>query len=484
MANFENNLNQKITFLSVLLPFLLFGGFFAPKLEAQQSLPLIQKADLEYLGAFRLPRGGNGTTDGFSFGGDQLGFDPVHHSLFVGTRGSGVAEVSIPTPVKSADIETLPFATILQTIHDPLEGGLSALPESNLRGLLVVGGKLYGTASIFYDANNSAKVSTFSRSTNLSTPSATPLKALWQAEKSGYVGGWLALVPSEWQALLGGSVISGNCCMPIVSRTSVGPSAFAWNPSDFGQAVVPATPLLYYTGEHATLGPWGGANSVYGGTTVIGGMAIPEGTRSLLYFGANGTGTFCYGTGGASGGECFDPSTSSKGQHAYPYNYQVWAYDLNDLAAVKAGTKNPWDAKPYSTWQIEFPNNFVSGYGIGGVAYDSESQIIYVSQVQADVDGYSSRALIHAFKVNLGGKKVSVSVAKVNTPVEKLSYNKVNEIEPTDRRESATTTTSSTTNSYLNHRDAGRSWLGAYRWALGYGRHLYYSLLSHLKARS
>ena len=48
-----------------------------------------------------------------------------------------------------------------------------------------------------------------------------------------------------------------------------------------------------------------------------------------------GTGTFCYG----EGATCNDPTDSSKGNHAYPYQYQVWAYDANDLAAVKAGSK-------------------------------------------------------------------------------------------------------------------------------------------------
>lgn len=395
---------------------LITGGFLALNSEAAgpESLPLVQKADLEYLGAFRLPRGGNGTTEGFSFGGNALAFDASNNSLYVSTRESWVGKVKIPTPAISASIDSLPFATMIQNIRDPLEGGLSALPESSIRGLLVSGGKLYGAASIYYDASISARVSHFSRSTDLSAVSATPLKALWQAEKSGYVGGWLASVPQEWQTALGGNVLSGNCCMPIVSRTSNGPSAFAWNTSNFASAdPVPAAPLLYYTLEHATLGPWEGANQVYGGTTVMGGMAIPNGTRSLLYFGLNGTGTFCYGNGtnteslaGTNDPEghpyCYDPLNASKGQHAYPYNYEVWAYDLNDLAAVKAGAKNPWDVKPYATWTLALPNSFVNTHGFGGVAYDPINQIIYVSQAQADTDGYSSRSLIHAYKVKTG----------------------------------------------------------------------------------
>ncbi len=469
-------MKKSITLLTTLS--ILFGGFFTPTIisaAGPETLPLLQQGNLEYLGAFRLPRGGDSATESFSFGGNVLAYDPADGGLFASTRGSYVAKVRIPTPIKSPNIESLPFATFMETFHDPLEGGLSALPQSGIHGLLVDGGKLYGAASIYYDASNSARVSHFSRSTNLTTPSATPLKALWQADRSGYVGGWLATVPSEWQSLLGGSIVSGSCCVPIVSRTSFGPSAFAWHPADFTQSLIPATPLLYYPSDHPNLGPWGSANAIYGGTTVIGGMVIPANTRSLLYFGANGTGSFCYGIGGASGGECFDPLSSAKGQHAYPYNYQVWAYDLLDLAKAKSKQITPWDIKPYATWQITFPNSFMSLNGIGGVAYDQAHQIIYLSQVEADTDGYSSRALIHAYKVKVADR-----------PAEKLAYNKVNETkpEPLERREVVATSTASTTDTYLDHRDVGRGWLWAYGGPIGYGRYLLRTLLSYLKARS
>ena len=35
-----------------------------------------------------------------------------------------------------------------------------------------------------------------------------------------------------------------------------------------------------------------------------------------------------------------------QGTHAYPYRYYVWAYDADDLAAVKAGQQQPWDVHP------------------------------------------------------------------------------------------------------------------------------------------
>ena len=227
---------------------------------------------------------------------------------------------------------------------------------------------------------------------------------------TGFVSGYMANVPAEWQPKLGGPAITGQCCLPIVWRTSWGPSAFAWNPQQLSStSLVPATPLLYYPGGHHTLGHWDGSGPAYGGTTQINGVAIIAGTRTVLYFGRNGVGPFCYGNGtsdqslvGTLGPDnevyCYDPSSPAKGQHAYPYQYQIWAYDLNDLAAVKAGTKQPWDVVPYGVWPFALPTPEPM-VRIGGIGYDSSRQIIYVSQLLADQDGYGYRPLIHALKI-------------------------------------------------------------------------------------
>src|SRR4029078_10931964 len=104
----------------------------------------------------------------------------------------------------------------------------------------------------------------------------------------------------------------------------------------------------------------------YGASTEINGVAVLAGTRTVLYIGRNGTGVFCYGNGtnnpglaGTIGPDnekyCYDPTSTSKGQHGWPYNYQMWAYDLNDLTAVKNGTKQPWEVQPYGVWPVSVP---------------------------------------------------------------------------------------------------------------------------------
>ena len=177
-----------------------------------------------------------------------------------------------------------------------------------------------------------------------------------------------------------------------------------------GAAVVTATPLLYYTLDHATLGPWEGSNPTYGATTQISGFVVVAGTRTVLYVGRNGLGPYCYGNGtsnqslaGTYGPDgamlCYDPAGSDKGSHAYPYRYQVWAYDLNDFAAVKAGTKQPWEVVPYGVWPLNFPTP-EGTVRLSGVAYDAQRQLLYISQRGADPDGYASRPIIHVFQLN------------------------------------------------------------------------------------
>ena len=333
------------------------------------TLPQLSSSSLQYLGAFRLP---TETVNGSNFtsGGRAMAFNPATDSLYISGEHDKVAEVTIPAPVQSSDVNALPYATLLQPFADPAEGHIATdMQGAGLTGLMVYENRLYGTATIWYDANNTQRVSHFSRSLQLNQPSFSGWSSVWQADRSGFVSGFMASVPSEWQSQLGGLALTGQCCVSIVGRTSNGPAAFAFDPAAVGTPLVSATPLLYYTiapGQD-TLGPWEGSNPTYGATTYIRGMAVIAGTRTALYFGNNGMGAYLLRQrhGGSIARRhrsvpmaahwCYDPTESGKGQHAYPYRYQVWAYDLNDLAAVKAGTKQPWEVTPYGVWPLTLP---------------------------------------------------------------------------------------------------------------------------------
>ena len=343
-----------------------------------------------------------------------MAYNPDRNSLFVGNRQQKISEVAIPpNPLNTANPDAMPFGTFLQDFADPTEGNLSQIAPGgvSIHGLLVLNNRLYGTAAIYYDADGVQRLSHYSRSLNLSERSFVGMTSVWDPSKAGFVAGYMAAVPSEWQGLFGAPAITGQCCLPITWRTSWGPSAFAFDPAQIGVvAPVPASPLLYYSSDHQTLGPWMGSNETWGANVEMGGVALIAGTRTALYIGRNGLGTFCYGEGtgvnalvGTMSPEgavyCYDPTNPYKGPHGYPYRYQIWAYDMAELAKVKAGQKQAWEVRPYGVWPFDFPAKELK-VRLGGIGYDAARQLIYVSQIEADKDGYENRPIIQVLKLN------------------------------------------------------------------------------------
>ena len=211
--------------------------------------------------------------------------------------------------------------------------------------------------------------------------------------------------------------------MSIITRTSFGPSAFAFDPDDLGVVnPTPAQPLVYYDEAHQTLGPFEGASETYGGTTQVRGLTVIDGTRTALFFGRNGTGTYCYG----SGAVCNDPTNPSSGNHAYPYRFQFWAYDMNDFIEVKAGTIQPWDVIPSGVWPIEeFPlpgTPTTDQVNPGGSAYDPVTKRLFVVQLEAEKTGCCSAfPIVHVYKINTTSPPPPV--APVATLTNNLGFN-------------------------------------------------------------
>jgi hypothetical protein len=389
------------------------GGSASSEAVTPVSLPRLSSSSLVYQGAFLLPAQISDKQT-FAYGGTAIAYNGAKKSLFVVGHDwyQLSAEVAIPRLVKSSRLDRLHRARFLQPFSDATNGKIGEAGDSTTKigGQLVYRGRLYGTAYVYYDAAGKQVVSHWARSsTSLTRGDANGLFRIGNAG-AGMVSGFMAEVPSEWRALVGGPVLTGNCCLPIISRTSFGPAAFAFDPARLGSAnPAPAAPLVYYPAAHPTLGAWDGSwnpskGVFFGGGTTITGVVFPRGSRSMLFFGTQGVGTFCYGAGTddeSLAGKptpdgtiyCYDPDSSYKGTHAYPYVAQVWAYDARDLVAVRRGVKKPWSVKPYATWSLRLP--FASSR-IGGAAYDAAVGLVYVSQQF----GNGTDPVIHAFKVS------------------------------------------------------------------------------------
>jgi hypothetical protein len=219
---------------------------------------------------------------------------------------------------------------------------------------------------IYYDNNPSAQFCFFTFDQDINNRQGPYNMAFG----GGLVGQYMGVIPPEWRTLLGGPVGAGCSGIPINSRTSSGPAFFSFDPDDVGPTLCPANRLLAYQDP----------NDTYTGFDLAdfyGGFAFPAGFRSVLYIRRHGD-VHCYGT----GAECGDPTSPSKGNHAYPYRHEVLAYDANDLAAVKAGTKLAWQVFPYATWTLTDMLPFSGGIGqarMKSSVYDPATRRWYIT---------------------------------------------------------------------------------------------------------
>jgi hypothetical protein len=437
---------NRILILFVCIVFLLPVWKSAVEASERQSVNpprqiLLQQNNLEYIGAFRVPRGnlGGASThpETLSGGGAGLTYNPENNSLIMISRRSEslAVEISIPAPSLQANIASLNTAVVVQVPGDVANSQWSNLTvngayiENGGRagGLLVYNEKLIGSSYAYYDGGYEAFRSHFTASLDW-VRSGSKFKGMFQVGVSpngettpngGFVGGYMAHVPGKWQKILGYPALTGKGSLAIISRTSLGPCAWGFNPDNLGNVdPVPAVFLVGYPYAHPTLGTHGGTSLYYNSVTSLNGLAFPEGTDTLLFFGRHGlgmsgSGDTCYGYGvndktlhgvpdkdGVT--QCYDPVNTSKGVHGYPYITQVWAYDAGELAAVKKGKKQPWDIMPYARWELNLPFA-TGGHTIEGVAYDPDSQKIFIAQSSSDKisNPYEPYPIIHVFKIKI-----------------------------------------------------------------------------------
>ena len=392
-----------------------------PSLPADTiGLPLVQKTNMVYAGAFRLPNlpfTGN-ICDGFTFGGRGLAWNPAGNngagSLFTtGHNYCGyVGEFTVPTLVNTATPANLNRATLLQVlpnmIVDPLQGklnnsGLTGNTHNTVNGLLVNNGRLI--ISVGNDWSSEVQpISHFTRSLTLNADDVTgPVKVFGDKTYTNprFLSGYMCHLPSALHTTFGVKALTGWVPQNIVANSSNGPSAFGFNPGSLvGVNELAAETLLFYPYyNELQLSNLGESQSTWNWTSMTRGCAVPNGTGSLLFLGRHGVGKFGYCAGSSDpASSCYDPTDSSSGEHAFPYVYKVWAYRLTDLLAVKTGSILPYQAQPYGVWNFTLPNeNINDAHGLGGVAYDPAGRRLFVVQEGAMSGG---EIIIHVFTIN------------------------------------------------------------------------------------
>lgn len=373
--------------------------------------------------------------DGLNMGGGPFAFDPHRKELVCGTRYGRVCRLQAIDPAihTGDDVNTFPVAPYVTSAIVELSGPSAAanppIPDKSwfemcdpwdvntgFGGVLPVGDKVLGAGTVYYDANNQQRRCVFlaewpaalSPAANY-RPNRTPFRTVGNATEQGLVAGYFAPIPPEWQTKFHGNVLMGQAALPIITRGSAGPCAASFHAEHVrDRDAVPMTLLVGYPQGHwMPEHPWDteGPDDVYTQATKITGMAIVGDV--LLFVGSHGYGPVCYGNGtsdpdlaGQPSGDgshwCYDPVSSTKGGHAYPYRVQVWWYPLQQLADVAAGLLAPWDLRP-QWFELTLP--FVEpAKNINGCAYDPEKKRLYVSAYSADGYGYEPGPVIYCYE--------------------------------------------------------------------------------------
>lgn len=297
---------------------------------------LLTENDLTYLGAFKLPCG-SPCNDGNSF--DYAGYeapsgmtyDPAtDHLLLVGHQSyNRVGEISIPTPKTTTPASSLNTATLVKPLVDVLDGhlqdqahGTYPFQHSNIGGLLLYGGRLIVSAYIYYDGGPaSTTTSHFVANADISAASGSRYVSGPHTvgnTEAAWVGGPMGLIPSGWQAALGGPGMTSLSSVPTRGRTSNGPTMTVWDPDDTGISdPASATRLLGYFSSPNSFGGLisnacdKDANAAYTCVDREAGPLFPDGYDSVLYAGSHGDITnYCYGD-GVSGGAPGNPSPAN-----------------------------------------------------------------------------------------------------------------------------------------------------------------------------
>jgi hypothetical protein len=394
----------------------------------------VQPGDLTYLGAFAVPDSANPPDwDEWSYGGHALAHRPdgdpggaadgFPGSLYVAgnAQHDTVGEISIPAPIVTDDFTALPRGTVLAPPTDPTDGLLTATCTAcascdcaawDIGGLQVLP-EQSRVAWTIYDWYNAGAEDL--ENLGWSTHDLATADGVWHigprpnaldspfhnAKTSDY----LFAAPDDFaDAHLGGRwLLSGYHRESGALGGSQGPTLIATGPWLDGLPPTPgsdvgAVPLLYYrwfldcTDNVFSQCDFAGyrVDDQWGG-----GAWIDTGSgQAVIIVGLKGLGDNCYGDPGV---ECPTPACEpSRGYHSDPYEPQMLFYDPADLAAVVAGTRDPWTVQPYA---VHRPATEVFDPDCGflsAAAHDREHNLLYVAEQTAGPWGETA---IHVWRI-------------------------------------------------------------------------------------
>ncbi len=383
--------------------------------RAQQS-GLLQPGDVVYLGAFRLPEGGerprtfayggaamaynphgdpNGPADGFPGSLYVMGHDRMPYGEL--PNGNQITQVSIPAPVIARHAGDLNRAGLGQGYREALRGLFDAFDELPRAGMLfldhaVSGPRLHIAMGQHFQDDAPANGPTHA-ALNPNLSGAGSQGPWYLGDHSLYsVNGYLMEIPAAWADAYAGGRVIGAGRYRDGGWSGQGPALFAYRPwLDDGStppagARLDAVPLLLYENSrnsedvlNASLRGYQHADEWEGGAWVT----STTGKNAVLFAGTKGTGDkYWYGwahPGGAhlpcieteflgqfpicrlaDGSPCppqdlrgCSDHNDFRGWWSTRWDAQFLLYDPADLARVATGEWQPWQPQPYAVVDID-----------------------------------------------------------------------------------------------------------------------------------
>ncbi|MBU1221913.1 hypothetical protein KKF34_10975 [Myxococcota bacterium] len=353
--------------------------------------------DLNYQGAFRFAPGtyGNSSVD-YAIG--TLAYNQDNHSLFIAGHDhqQAVGEFPVVEPGNGTTAAELPvtleplqgFVSLLETVDNP--DGIN-----RTTGMLYVDGALIVNAENWYDAGGTATDTTLI--VNDADNLAGETDGFFKLSGRAHCGGYMGRIPEDFQNDFNATYYTGwSSVYSIVSRYSVGPSLWTFNPAEIisGDAsvtpeitAVPYMNFAYHEGmlseravENAaqgTEGPFEPASPLWNILSRgVYGFFVP-GTRTFAVIGSTGGLTSGIGykavqsDGNVCGGPCpYDPDDV--------YNY-YWLFDVDEILAAE----NLFDPRPYAYGIWELPFDDAGHHRIIGATLDDETGTLYIALANA-----------------------------------------------------------------------------------------------------
>ncbi len=427
---------------------------------------------LVYLGAFRLP-GGEDPPQTFAYSGNAMTFNPdgdptgaadeYTGSLFVMGHdriayggvpdGNQVAEISIPAPVISGNLEDLNTAGFIQGFADVTKGYFTDLEEIPKVGLQYLNRPETGPKIHIAWGQHLQPQDVPSHGWFNPTLSSPDLQGTWFIGHQNLysVNGYMFEIPAEWaDAYTSGRPIATGR-MRDGGQGGMGPTLFAYRPWQADGSPFPSgthleeTTLLLYENADSTEEIVRGLNGYQHPDEWGGGawLTTPSGKQAVLFAGTKSNGTkYWYGyinPGGpqyvcvdttiidfptcrnADGSICpqedfagccnADEGTciSNRGWWTTRFDAEFILYDPADLAKVASGQLEPWQPQPYATidideylylaspeWDvIEVGQGGQRRYRIGDVSFDRASGLLYVLELYGD----GAKPVVHVWRL-------------------------------------------------------------------------------------